>query len=335
MKAVLDCGTTNTKCYIINDEGTLLAEGYSRFGVKDNALKQDREDYKKDLKLIVANTVSKAGLSMSNIKVVIAFGMISSDLGLMVLPHAEAPVGIADQQRNIQILDTSLFGNEITFCLIRGIKNPLEKEKDLQNVFTCDFMRGEETQVAGIIEKYKPMEDFNVIMFSSHLKIIHVSSDMKIQRSMTTMSGQIFDCIVNNTVVGKSVMVHDAEKQTMSNEQLIQLAEDTVEQTGLMRAFLLPRFMESFTEMTSMDRLIYLDAILALEDLKAIKEYYGEGRFASHKYYFIGQKTRCEMFAGILKKKCSDTPIEIEIIDGKEKNREISILGALKLTENC
>lgn len=331
MKAILDCGTTNTKCYIVDDNNAFLAEGYSKFGVKDNALKKNREDYKVELKKLVYSTIENAGKDIIQLRTVIGFGMISSDLGLLVVPHSTAPTSISTLQDGVFKVVDSIFGEDVNFYLIRGVKNPLEESKSIDNLEVCDFMRGEETQVVGILEKYKDMEAINVIMFGSHMKIIHVNDKREIEQSMTTMSGQVFDCIKNYTVVGKSVKIKENEQMRMSMREITTLAEKTTLSRGLMRALLFPRFMESFTDMNSRERLAYLDAVIAIEDIKAIKEYYGDGKYSTKKYYFIGPIDWCETFKMAL---LSKYPIaEVFILSGKEINKELSIIGATKITE--
>lgn len=330
MVAILDCGTTNTKCYIVDEKGGLIAEGYSEFGVKDNTQSGDREDYKRALQKVVAEALSGAGRRESELKKVVAFGMISSDLGLVVVPHLTVPAGLKEIREGVyRVRDESIFGETVAFYLIRGIKNRLASERSLDNIYHCDFMRGEETQVMGILERYRPKEAVNVIMFGSHVKIIHVSAEGKIVQSMTTMSGQIYDCLAKYTVVGKSIEPRGDETMTLSDEELISMAVKTIDTRGTMRAFLLPRFMESFTDMNALERRMYLNAVIAVEDLKAIREYYGEGIYAAKQYYFIGQKERCQLFEKVLRYEQSD--VEVEILDGREKNRDISIIAVLKI----
>ena len=331
MIAVLDCGTTNTKCYVVTRSGALLAEGYSPFGVKDNALKTDREDYKRELRKIVQETCGKVKNS-GPLEQVVAFGMISSDLGIEVVPHLTTPAGLAEFQESLYTAQgEALFSGNVPLQLIRGVKNSLPHARSIQNVEVCDFMRGEETQVMGILSHYAPQEAFNVIMFGSHFKIIHVTADGKIARSMTTMSGQIFDSLIHHTVIGSSVAPGELCSDGMSLQEIIRLAKETTEHRGLMRSFLLPRFMESFTNMTAAERYRYLDAVIALEDLKAIPEYYGSGCYSTKKYFFIGQRKRCELFAEVLR--MAGGPCKIEILE-KEANRDISIEGALKIINN-
>ena len=192
-------------------------------------------------------------------------------------------------------------------------------------------MRGEETQVVGILEKFQPTGSCNVITLGSHSKVIHVSSDYSIQKSMTTMSGQLFDCIVNHTIVGKSVAMDQEIPENLDIDVLIELAQGISDTHGLTRSLLLPRFMESFTTLSGPERRIYLEAVIAYEDCKAIRDFCKGGTYETKQDFIIGQRIRSIVLSKMLHKMAPD--VSIDILDGKEKNRDISILGIMKLIE--
>jgi len=333
MRVLLDCGTTNTECFIVENDGTLIADGLFHFGVKDNGLKDDRVDYKAALRNVVFDTLASKGLKLSDIKGVTGFGMISSDLGLKNIPHSVAPITLQEQQAGVIDYDEDIFGSGIPFNIIRGVRNPLADDsfQSIDNIYSCDFMRGEEPQVVGVMSKYNPEEDFNVITFSSHLKIMNISRDHKLNNILTTMSGQIYDYLINSSIIAKSVVTNSDNERTMTDNEILNLAEDVMQRWGLMRSMLFPRFMDYYTSLTSADRLRFVNAVICLEDMKAIAEYFGTGQYSTKKYYFLGPDAWCSMFALTLLKQ--HPMAEIEIISGKEKIREISILGALKLIE--
>ncbi len=67
-------------------------------------------------------------------------------------------------------------------------------------------MRGEEeTQVMGLLEHPEFSLPAIVLILSSHTKFIPIDATGMIQGSLTTMSGQIYDAVINHTFVGKSV----------------------------------------------------------------------------------------------------------------------------------
>ena len=332
MFAILDCGTTNTKCYIVSQDGAVISEKHGRFGVKDNSLKDNIDGYSQSLNRIVADCALMAGKTLEDLTGVIGFGMVSSDLGIIIVPHAIAPISLKQLQAGVyDASNKHIFGTGIPFYLIRGIKNALADDLKYSVLDVCDFMRGEETQVTGIIQKYKPVHSFNTIVLSSHLKIIHTDKEMCIDRSMTTISGQLFDCILHHTSVGKSIVIGKDSSMKMSIDEIIDLADRTSNKHGLTRSLLLPRFMETFTDMNALERRTYLDAVIALEDIKAIKDYLSEGQFSTKTYFIVGQKNRCQLFSHILKKFHSDA--NIVLITNSEDIREIAVIGACAIVE--
>ncbi len=329
MWAILDCGTTNTKCYVIKTTGVLLAETYTPVGCRNNVGVSGRNKYAEFLSDTVRAAVTQAKMPYARLAKVIAFGMISSDLGLLVVPHLVAPVGRKELRRGIYRYEKEIFGSGVEFLIVRGIRNALAYPKALENVDFCDFMRGEETQVMGILECYKPAEPINVITLGTHFKAVHVDDTGCICRSMTTMSGQLFDCIVHKTIVGKSVDASIDASMVMNRVELVALAKRMLDTYGLNRAILLPRFMESFTNMTPRERLIYLDATIAFDDLHSINGFFRKEELRARKYFLVGQQERCENFAMALHH--IDQSLEVVMIDGSAKNRDISIAGCLAL----
>lgn len=329
MIAILDCGTTNTKCYLAERDGVLLGEHYAAFGVKDNVSPECRVQYPTKLRDFVSETMSCTGCSGQSLETVAAFGMITSDLGLQELPHLPAPAGMKELREGIFRTDGSIFGEHVDFYLIRGVKNCIDEPGTPENIDDFDFMRGEETQIMGILERYHPQEAFNTIILSSHFKIIHISQEQKIMGSMTTLSGQLFDCLLHHTVVGKSVAGGPPAAVHLSQGEILDLADRILSSRGLNRAVLSPRFMEIFTGMTQQERLLYLDAVIMLEDLKAMDSFRPGGPLGARTYYIVGQEERSRLFAATLKRKYSD--IHLEFICGKSGSRDLAVSGVLAL----
>jgi 2-dehydro-3-deoxygalactonokinase len=330
MIAILDCGTTNTKCYITEVDGSLRAESYTPIGCRNTSLFEQAVQYGEFLSQTVSSTCNSARLNQQEITTVIAFGMISSDLGLTVVPHLDAPAGLEELSEGIFCYrEYQFFGSSVDFYIIRGIKNPLQQSRATHNIRICDFMRGEETQIMGILQRYKPKTAINIITLGTHFKAIHVDASGKICKSMTTMSGQLFDCITNNTIVGKSVATDELSELSLSRRALAELAKEMLEKYGFNRTVLLPRFMESFTDLTPKDRLVFLDMAIAFDDLSSIRDFFAEPSLAAKQFFIVGQKQRCKNLA--LAIEIIDPSIKIIIIDGVEKNRDISILGSMAI----
>jgi 2-dehydro-3-deoxygalactonokinase len=97
------------------------------------------------------NTVHEAGLNLKDIKFAITSGMITSEIGLMEIPHLWAPAGIEELAASITPCeDQEIFPVAVPLLFIRGIKNNYPPNAGYRDIRKVDFMRGEEMQLIGL-----------------------------------------------------------------------------------------------------------------------------------------------------------------------------------------
>lgn len=119
---------------------------------------------------------------------VIASGMITSEYGLMALPHLPAPAGIRE-------LHNALYHTRFPeiapfpFALVRGVKTE------------SDMMRGEETEIMGL----SMAPDTLVVLPGSHSKLIALDEQGRIGRIQTMMTGEMVTALSAHTVLRDAV----------------------------------------------------------------------------------------------------------------------------------
>ncbi len=414
----IDCGTTNSRVYLVNPKGEILLWKSRKVGVKDTAIRGSNAFLKKELKALTDEVLATAGLSKTQIRLVISSGMITSELGLIELPHLFAPVSMDDLAGSITRVDgEESFDPELPLYLIRGIKNPYHPERnDLAELAHLDFMRGEETQVAGLLQLYGSGISTTVINLSSHTKCIPIDQRDRILGSVTTLSGQVFEALVKETFIGKSIAstentgeppasgelaairqaagdLPSAGKPSASGEPpsieqkagelpsmseaptsgggaaggqpagalpsageppatpappapaklsiqldesppfdpvIADLAYEIVGEAGLLRGFVMPRFMDVLLRTTWQERRKFVESALAVDDLHALKLFpkfhfpYGE------RIFLIGPKARCEIFDYYLTRKLQ-IPATIRSISDPAEISLLAVQGALYL----
>jgi len=205
---IFDCGTTNSRFSIVNSAGTVLGNATSKIGVKDTALSGSNEALKRGLRSLFAQTLASSGLVASDIAMVISSGMITSELGIAELPHLLAPAGIDEIAGGLtRIEDEKSLDIDTDLYLIRGVKNGPDPAADapLSAVHNLDFMRGEETQVMGLLALHGGGIPTTIVNLSSHTKYISVDADDRIRGSVTTLSGQVYESLLKETFIGKSI----------------------------------------------------------------------------------------------------------------------------------
>ena len=86
--ATLDCGTTNTRLYIVDENANVLTRTSQKVGVRDTAISGSNQVLKDGIRDVFQRAVAEAGISPSDIRCILSSGMITSELGLVEIPGA-------------------------------------------------------------------------------------------------------------------------------------------------------------------------------------------------------------------------------------------------------
>ncbi len=334
--AIIDCGTTNSRVYLLNENYKIIKKGNKKIGVRDTAIHGSNKVLQLGLKKLIEETVQSSGLKIQDIKFAITFGMITSEIGLIEIPHRWAPAGINDLASNIQVIqDQDIFPLPIPLLFIPGVKNRLKEDATHEDIRRIDFMRGEETQAAGLLHTY-PNLKFPLIMIilSSHTKYVYIDSRKQIAGSLTNLSGQVYNAIKKETSIGKSLLPNnDNVPLDYFDLKIIELAYDAIEHAGFLRTLLMPRFMEVLLKNTWYERDLFLNAAISCEDLKVLKEFsLLNFSLSESNFILIGHRRRCRLLKYFLVKHCNIKG-EIQTIYKKEEIDQLGINGAISIAK--
>ncbi len=179
----VDWGTTHMRAWAIGEEDNVLAFRESNEGMKDL---QQNEFEPVLLKLI------ESWLDDTKVTTVIACGMVGSKQGWVETPYLKTPCVPIDNQ---QLAIATTKDNRIKVNFVPGV---------MQNNL-ADIMRGEETQIAGFINKNP---DFNgvVCLPGTHTKWVNVKEG-QITSFNTFMTGELFGVISNHTLIRHSISI--------------------------------------------------------------------------------------------------------------------------------
>lgn len=198
----IDGGTTNTRVHLIKS-GVHTDTVKLNMGVRINA--DGTEKYKNELKGAVNNILSENNLSENDIERIICSGMITSDLGLLPLPHLTIPCSIEDMAKATE--DASF--PEITsipFTFVRGLKTNADSFE------TADMMRGEEAELMGLCDELE--ENCLYVLPGSHSKLIETDKDSRIVSFSTEMTGEIIEAMSSYTILKGSIDLKNASLDT-------------------------------------------------------------------------------------------------------------------------
>ncbi len=329
MFAIIDCGTTNTRIFLMSDDNRMLAGGNRKVGVRDTSITGSRRALKEGVEALFRSVLNDNGFALQDVHFAIASGMITSEIGLIEIPHLVAPAGKEELSTHVvKVTDPAVLELGIPVYFIRGVRNDYGGDATIHSLRAVDFMRGEEVQCIGILEEFKPRLPVNIAVLSSHTKIIHIDRNGRIAKCITTMSGQMYEALKNSTNVGKSIIPCAGEAGGgYTYDEIVSVAQECVEKAGFVRTMLMPRFMEVLLHTSGEERMLFVDAAIAVDDMKAFREFVAQGYGAS-KYILFGHESRCRLYDCLIRRYLGDET-EVESIYDPQVIADLTIKGAV------
>lgn len=330
MFAVIDCGTTMTRIYIVNEDREIVASGRKKVGVRDTSITGSRDKLRDGVQTLFFEVLEENQIPESEVAFAIASGMITSEVGLIEIPHLVAPAGLKQLTEGIEkVEDPAVLDLGRPIYFVRGVRNDYPEAK-AQYLRRVDFMRGEEVQCIGIMKHLKLSYPCNFVALSSHTKVMYINQKEEIEASSTTISGQLFEAICSSTNIGKSLIKTEGETPGgYSDEELIEIAADCVKNAGLARTMLMPRFLQVLMRTDSHEREVFMDAAIAADDLNTFHEMRKQG-YVSDRYILYGHENRCKLYTYMLKKEFGPQTI-IESIYEKEELDYLTVRGSVEV----
>jgi 2-dehydro-3-deoxygalactonokinase len=263
----LDTGTTNTRTILWNENREMIARRKAEVGVRDTAIDGNNEKLKKAVAECISGLLTDAGIQYEDVKDIIASGMITSNVGIVEIPHCIAPVGIDDLAKAVR----EVFLPEICplpIHFIPGVKNNV-KDVNFDNVELMDIMRGEEVESCAIIEKLPEGQAAMLVLPGSHMKFISVDREHKITGCLTSISGELLSCITNNTIIADAVDHRFVDEDSYQPEIML-LGYENAKNQGLGRACFSGRILNQFVTKDSAKIANYILGAALQGDVEAV-----------------------------------------------------------------
>ena len=332
----IDCGTTNSRAYVVDESGRILAKAAKQVGVKDTAETGSRDKLRAGLREIVAQAMEAANIHAGDLKAVLSSGMITSEIGLCEIPHLSTPCRAEDLARSIVRVEESGIIEGVPVYFVRGIKNAMRENAGTpaHQVGECDFMRGEEVQLVGLMARKDVVLPATAVILSSHTKFNCLDGQGTVLGSLTTLSGQLRAAVLEKTFVGKSVEQWDSAEERPENyfdEEIVREAARWIREVGLVRALMFPRFLDVLLDTKWYERSLFFETLIAAEDMLAIKQLSMFAREPSNNYYLIGRADRCRLYSFVLRE--NDPRACVHSITDEAEIDELSIQGILQVAK--
>lgn len=241
----VDGGTTNTRCILWDADRRLVREERRQIGVRNTSIDGNNLKLKEAVRECLHTLVAAEHIGWDQIHRIIASGMITSDVGIIEVPHLTAPAGMKElSEATVSVNMPEICPIPIYF--IPGIKNDV-REVTFDNFEKMDIMRGEETESVPIIETFHNGNPMILVLPGSHNKFVAVDQEKRITGCITSISGELLASVTNDTILAKSVGKSFLEMKNYDREWLLE-GYKNAKKTGLGRACFSARILYLFKD---------------------------------------------------------------------------------------
>lgn len=217
---------------------------------------QEKQGFFKDkLKQQIAILSKQSNMPLEGLDIIIS-GMASSSIGMVELPYATLTFNIDGSQANIQlIVADAFFPHKI--MLISGVRS------------ADDVMRGEETQLIGLVDllNLSPNQPYIFILPGTHSKHIYLENN-RIVNFHTYMTGEIFNILSNHSILKDSIDIHSLND--FSNLELAAFKKGVLEanSSDILNSLFKVRTNQLFQKLNKKENGFYLSGLLIGSELK-------------------------------------------------------------------
>src|SRR5205823_8108633 len=121
----VDSGTTRTRVWVLPNGGDPVEAASELAGARDLVRSHDRAWLLERVREVNEAALAGVGAGWDDVEAVVGFGMITSELGLVEVPHLVAPVASADLAAAMMRWDESALPAPL--YLIPGVRTDAER----------------------------------------------------------------------------------------------------------------------------------------------------------------------------------------------------------------
>ena len=261
----LDTGTSNTRVRAWRDD-RVVGRVEAAVGVRDTARTGSHATLRAGIRDAIHTTLATVDASQSAPSLILASGMITSGLGLLEIPHLTMPVDankLAAGMRRAHFNDII----DAPIWFIPGVRHDAAPV-GFDTASQMDMMRGEETEVFGLLSRLQRSGPQVVLLPGSHAKFVEVPDDATITRCLTTLSGELLDLLI-----GQSVLASGLRQGWPDAIDIAALAAGAAlsQKEGISRSAFSTRVLELFSPLAEASRFSFLLGAVLVQDLLAAK----------------------------------------------------------------
>ena len=321
--ATIDAGTTNTRTRIWQGS-TVVGEAHAAVGVRNTAIDGNNHQLLSAIHTTLVEAAQQAGVAGAGIELILAAGMLTSNVGIVEIPHVAAPVTMEELaaamvERTVPAISAA------PIWFVPGIKNLPDQAVQADTISAMDIMRGEETEMAGLLAQLSPQGPAVIVLPGSHNKYISLDGKQRVLGCMTTLTGELLHSLTLDTILASSVQrgfasCFDAEAFTRGVHYR--------ENSGLGHAAFMARILDLFEHYTAEQAQNYLLGILLEDDLLSLQgSHIFNGLDQAH-FIIAGKAVMQQAYAALF----GAHGWNVQLV-GPEQQQNLSGLGAISLAK--
>lgn len=322
----IDGGTTNTRAVLWKDN-EVSAIAAREVGVRDTAISSSESPLRNAVKACLTEVLEKGKITFDEVESIVASGMLTSNVGLVEIPHLIAPVDaktLAFSIKPVMLEDIC----PLPIYFIPGVKNnvsSINKETYEQ----MDMMRGEEVEVFAILKDQPVGQPMLLVLPGSHNKFISVDKNGAITGCLTTISGELLSAITKNTILAKSTGGKFVSEADYDADMVLRGAH-TAAETGLGRTCFSGRILNTFVTGKEIQIANFLLGAVLQGDIEAFKNSKALTLTENAQIIIAGKNPLRQALADILKETCPSYDVQVYV---PEAGKPMSACGAKYLYE--
>jgi 2-dehydro-3-deoxygalactonokinase len=271
---------------------------------------------KEALKECINEIIITNGLAITDIDAILACGMLSSNVGLIEIPHIFGPAGVKDIAANLKEENfPEIIDKPILF--VPGVKTGFYEGS---SIIEMDIMRGEEAEVFGCLYGGEQVQSGDSIFlhYGSHHKTISTENGM-ICRSRTALTGELIMAISQNTILKSSLLPLEEIEVDMD---WVQKGLSAAVESGFGRALFSTRIVDTILKRSKMEASNFYIGVLLSLDISIVNELMTG---STMDIFLYGKRLFPSIFKPILEERYPDKNI---VIISEEESDILSVKGA-------
>ena len=228
---------------------------------------------------------------------VIAAGMVGSRQGWLEAPYLPVPIAVERIGGNLSIV-RNRHGQLIH--IVPGL---------IQNSLLPNVMRGEETQVVGVLgalgKETLPQDEVLIGLPGTHSKWVQIRcADTKAELAHfdTFMTGEVFAALCGHTILGRGMQTTEtAIAGSSAFDRGLQVPQTTAGRAGVLSTIFSTRTLGLTGELDGAAQREYLSGLLIGHEIAALQDMLQQRERRPGRVILVGESALCERYAHALR----------------------------------